>query len=463
MRRLLPTFTAALLLSSWLLSSNAQAQAEPSLPYTVQSSDKLIRISREMLTKPGDWNEVARFNKMKDPNFIQPGQRLEIPLRLLKSTPSAAKVISVSGSVQSGGQALAVGAPVPEGTSVQTGADSSAVVQLGDGSQVKLLPNTLAQVVSNRDYALRDASASGSTTWFSGLMRLSQGALETLASKRTNRATPLQIETPTSLVGVRGTRFRVAFDDPASKNARTEVIEGLVRADNTAQQSGADLPAGTGALVKPAEKDIRVVKLLEAPDLSGLPSDVTRPAGNWPLPALAGAAAYRVQVASDAEFNQIVRDLKLDGASAGAPLGTLLVGNWYARVRGIDAQGIEGFDAVKALMVKNPAQWRVSSSSLSLTGGQTVLSLTPVQANGSALSAASYSAEVASDAAMAAIIARPSASEPRLLLGDLKPGVYYVRLRAGNEAPDTDVYRFELPGNWGSTIFDVGFALTKVR
>jgi hypothetical protein len=467
MRRHLLSLTAALLLSPGWLAGPAWSQtpvpAEPSLPYTVKPSDKLIRLSREMLNRPNDWNEVARYNKMKDPNFIKPGQRLEIPLRLLKSTPSAAKVISVSGDVQSGGRALAVGAAVPEGTSVQTGPESSAVVQLGDGSQVKLLPNSLAQVVSNREYAMRDASASGSTTWFSGLMRLSQGALETLATKLSTRAMPLQIETPTSLVGVRGTQFRVAFDDPASKNARTEVLEGLVRADNPAQQSGADLPKGTGALIKPAEKDIRVVKLLEAPDLSGIPSDVTRPAGTWPLPALAGAAAYRVQVASDADFNQIVRDLKLDGAAAGAPLGTLVAGNWYARVRGIDAKGIEGFDAVKQLVVRNPAQWRVSSSSLALRDGQTVLTLAPVQADGRALAAASYSAEVASDAAMASIIAKPSAPEPRLLLGDLKPGVYYVRLRAGGQAPDTDVYRFELPGNWGATIFDVGFALVKVR
>ena len=469
MRCRLHPLIATLLLSTGWLAGPAQAQAqaqtpaEPSLPYTVKPSDKLIRLSREILNKPTDWNEVARYNKMKDPNFIKPGQRLEIPLRLLKSTSSAAKVISVSGDVQSGGRALLLGAAVPEGTSVQTGADSSAVIQLGDGSQVKMLPNTLAQVVSNRDYAMRDASASGSTTWFSGLMRLSQGALETLATKLANRATPLQIQTPTSLVGVRGTQFRVAYDDLASKNSRAEVIEGLVRADNPAQRNGADLPKGTGALINPTEKDIRVVKLLEAPDLSGLPSDVTRPAGTWPLPLLSGAAAYRVQVASDADFNLIVRDLKIDGAAAGAPLGSLVAGNWYARVRGIDAQGIEGFDAVKQLVVRNPAQWRVSSSSLALRDGQTVLALAPVQADGRALAAASYSAEVASDAAMAAIVARPSATEPRLLLGDLKPGVYYVRLRAGGQAPDTDVYRFELPGNWGSTIFDVGFALTKAR
>jgi hypothetical protein len=463
MSRLAALLIAAGLAQASLAQTPAPSTAEASLPYTVKASDKLIRLAREMLNRPADWNEVARFNGMKDPNLIKPGQRINIPLRLLKWAPSQAKVISLSGDVQAGGTALTLGAAVPEGTRVQTGANSSAVVQLGDGSQIKLLPNTLAQVVSNRDYAMRDASASGSTTWFSGLIRLSQGALETLATKLTNRANPLQIETPTSLVGVRGTQFRVAFDDPASKNARTEVLEGLVRADNPAQQSGADLPMGTGALVKPAEKDIRVVKLLDAPDLSAIPAEVVKPQGNWPLPMLAGASAYRVQVASDSQFNQIVRDLKVTGGDT--QLGSLVVGSWYARVRGIDAQGLEGFDAVKQLVVRNPApsQWRVSNSQLSLQDGKAVLSLSGLQADGLPLNAASYSADVASDAAMTTLVASPTSTEPKLVLGDLKPGIYYLRLRAGGQAPDGEVYRLEIPGNWGSTVFDVGFALQKIR
>ena len=209
--------TAAALLTLFTAAAMAQAPLpapapapEPSLPYTVKPSDKLIRLSRDLLVTPGAWGEVARFNQMKDPNFIKPGQRLNIPLRLLKFQPAQARVVSVAGDVRLGGAAATVGMAVPEGTRLQTGANSSAVVELGDGTQVKLLPQTLADVVSNRDYAMRDASASGSTTWFSGLIRLTQGALDALATRVERRATPLQIETPTSLVGVRGTQFREA-------------------------------------------------------------------------------------------------------------------------------------------------------------------------------------------------------------------------------------------------------------
>ncbi len=116
-------------------------------------------------------------------------------------------------------------------------------------------------------------------------------------------------------------------------------------------------------------------------------------------------------------------------------------------------------------MVRNPAPsaWRVSNSSLSLQDGKTVLSLSAIQADGAPLLAASYSAEVSADAAMGSIIASPTATEPRLVLGELKPGIYYLRLRAAAQAPDGEVYRFEIPGNWGQTVFDVGFALQKVR
>ena len=239
--------------------STAHAQAtppiEPSLPYTVRASDTLSKFSREVLVSPRAWQEVAAFNQIKNSNALSIGQRLNIPLRLLKSSPAGGKVISAEGDVTQGGNKMVVGAPIADGSQFKTGANSSAVIELGDGSRIKLLPNSLAEIVTNKNYAMRDASSSGSTNWFSGLMRLSEGALEALASKTTKRATPLQIATPTSVVGVRGTEFRVAFDDPASKGARTEVIEGKVRADNPAQKSGADLPMGTGAVVKPREKE----------------------------------------------------------------------------------------------------------------------------------------------------------------------------------------------------------------
>ncbi|MCY1165858.1 MAG: FecR domain-containing protein [Pseudomonadota bacterium] len=448
-------------------AQNQTRPSEPSLPYTVKSSDKLIRLSREMLVSTQAWNEVAKYNQLKDPDLIFPGQKLDIPLRYLKSKPSTGKVISAEGEVTLGGNSAQPGAAIGDGSQLKTGANSSAVIELGDGSRVKILPNSLAEVVTNRDYALRDASASGSTNWFSGLMRLSAGALETLASKTAKRATPLQIETPTSLVGVRGTEFRVAFDDPVSRSARTEVVEGKVRADNPAQQSGADLPTGTGALVNPLEKEVKVVVLLPAPDLANIPTEVLKPLGGWAMPVLDGAVAYRVQVSSDEKFDKIVRDLKVAGNSA--DLASLANGNWFARVRGIDPAGLEGFDAVKLIAVRD-GQWRVSYSSMSLVNGQAVLSWIGQQSNGQPMTGGSYSALVARDEALTQVVANAEREVPgrgpRLELGDLKPGVYFIRLRskpAQGGATDSEIYRFEIPANWGKSVFDQTSSLQAVK
>jgi hypothetical protein len=456
-----------------LIAGAALAQspaAEPSLPYTVKSSDKLIVLSKELLIRPSDWAEVAKFNQMKDPDFIKPGQKLNIPLRLMKTQPAPAQLISVSGDVQLGGKPVAVGTMLPDGALLQTGPNSSALMQLADGSRVTLLPGTLAEVVSQKGYAMRDASKSGSTTWFSGLVRLAQGSLETLANKAANRAAPLQIQTPTSLVGVRGTQFRVGYAGAGAAGASTEVLEGKVRADNPAQASGADLPGGTGAVVNPKEKVVKVVKLLDAPNITGLAAQVYKPLGTLALPALAalpGAKGYRVQVSPNDKFEQIVRDLQ---GSQSVDLGSLPLGNWAVRLRGIDGQGLEGFDAVKMIAVSPEQTWRVLSSFLSQRAGKTLLEWDGMQASGQAFAASpapQYSAILlASEGDMKKVLLPPPASAtPQLVLGDLKPGTYFIKLLAqsgNNPATETATYRFDLPGNWGATVFDLTSGLQPV-
>jgi hypothetical protein len=442
-------------------------EPEPILVYTVQPNDKLIVLSSTLLSGLQAWAGVAQYNGLKNPNLIYPGQKLNIPLRYLAAKPSGGTVISASGDVSQGGQPVVLGSPIKEGGKFKTGPNSSAVIELGDGSRIKLLPNTLAEVVSNRDYALRDASSSGSTNWFSGLMRLSEGALEAFASKTTKRATPLKIETPTSVVGVRGTQFRVAFDDPQSKAARTEVLEGLVRAENPAQAAGADLPMGTGAVVKPMDKDIKVVKLLPAPDAAGIAGELVQPEASMALPRLEGAANFRVVIARDAQFDQIVRELKVPVGTA-ASLSGLATGNWYALVRGIDGIGLEGFNTVKLISIQDapPSDpWRAEGNkliSMRFEGNRTLINWT-ASPNDPPLQR--YQAMMGADAASLKLM--PGSVEARELdLGTLKPGTYFIRLRttlANGRTVDSALYSFVLSENWGQTVFSALSALQSVK
>ena len=477
MNRLRSSFSHPLSLTAVALlttSLGAQAQTpprEPSVPYVVKGSDKLLLLGKQLLVNPSDWNEVARFNKLKDPNLIVAGQKLDIPIRFLPAAPGLSKVISVDGDVSLAGTPLKAGDTVPLGSAVKTGAASLALLELADGSRIKIMPNSLTEVLTSTNYTMRDNSKEGRSNWFSGLLRLTTGALEAVASKTSKRATDLQIQTNTSTVGVRGTEFRVAFDDPASGGARTEVLEGKVRADNTAQKTGADLPMGTGAVIKPAEQKVNVVKLLPAPDLNGITADLVRPQVRWPLPVLAGAAAFRVQVSDTDKFDKILSDLKIDSnpASASAAfvsLSSLPVGPWVVRVRGIDAQGLEGFDAVKRVVVRD-GTWRVSYATLSLLDGRSYLNWTGVE-SGRDMTAYGYTAVLASDAALTQNVQQFQTPYQRLDLGVLLPGTYYLRLRSQTElaTPDvpaafspatgtshnglnTPVMRLDVPANWG--------------
>jgi hypothetical protein len=453
---------------------SAQA-AEPTLSYTVQAKDKLIVLANEMLTGPKAWSEVASLNKLPNPDRIRAGQTISIPLRLLRSTEANAKLVSVQGDVRVGGQTAAVGQSVPVGAQLQTGANSSAVLELPDASRVQVLPATLTELSTSRHYAMRESGSSGTTNWYSGVIRLVQGALETFATPGAKRATPLQVQTPTSLVGVRGTQFRVAFEDPANKNARTEVITGLVRADNSAQGSGADLPKGTGAVINPAVREVKVVNLLAAPDEAQLRTDVTRSTGSsgpalWPLPALAGASAYRVQVASDAQFNQLVRDLRIAAAPAGqaADLSSLPNGNWHARVRGVDGVGLEGFNAVKLVRLADgrvsliwPGQIAVDATARFVDGA------TQLQIQRAPDAPQQLTAVLASDAGMAQVLKREPFNTNSLSLGNLSPGqrVYlqFEGIGLGNQSAKSDVLLLEIPANWGTTVTTVAGALQKLR
>lgn len=474
--RLINVAQAALILVAYstTLPAALAAMTEPYVSYTVKPGDTLQGLSRTLLTEPARWNEVAKLNGLKNANLISPGQVIDVPKSLLNlnsqprlTTPGS--VLSVQGDVMVGGQKAKVGDPIPEGARVQTGPDSSAVVQLGDGSHLQLMPKTLAEVVSQHGYALRDPATSASTTWFSGAIRLVEGVLDTLAEKKAKRLTPLTVTTPTSVIGVRGTRFRVAYEDPASGTARAEVLEGQVRTDNTKQQVGVDMSGGFGAVVKPQERDIKVVALLPPLPDAQVPAEVLRQGrpqrAEWALGTLAGAAGYRAQIATDEKFAQIQNDIK--SASPAIDLTAIANGKYYARVRGVDPAGIEGVDAVKLIEIKTAVVWpkeiAVGASAQYVPEGV----LLKVYGN-SEDRPKELTAQIASDAAFTQGLQTVMvAQDASVLLRNVPIGQRsYVRFSAmgpQGAAVSSPVFTLDIPGNWGSTVLGLAQALQPVR
>lgn len=430
------------------LAAKAQVPAEAAVTYTVQSRDNLIRIASKVLIHPDGWPEVARMNRIRSPDDIVVGQKIQIPLRLMKWTPNQARLISANGDVQINGASATVGAALSEGDRLHAGASSSALIKMDDGSRIQIMPGSVAELVNHRQYGLKDGSPN--INWFSGLLRLTKGAVEAIVSPGVERATPLQVTTPTSLVGVRGTHFRVAFD----AQARSEVMEGLVVAENTAQAVKADLPAGNGAVIRPEEKTIQVKRLLAAPDLNALPAQLHgRQSLSWPKSD--GAEAWRVQLAADADFSQIFFEGKVTVPAleaAGLPLG-----HWHARVRAIDKVGLEGFDAARKIeIVAAPAPiWTLDSSTLSFREGRSRLSWTAAEPG--VRNAAQWRAEILKDGAVV-VAAAASSAQGSFIDFELASGVYTVRID-GQDAQGIafrrQIFQLEIPDGWGTHVRDL--------
>lgn len=420
------------LLAAILLTFSSVATSTESLfTYTVQPKDELIKMAEASFTSNEGWKEVATLNRLKDPNKIQPGQVLKIPLRLLKMVKREGVLLSVSGDVQLSGQPAVVGSLVPEGAQLQTGANSSAQVQLADQSRVTLMPHTDARLVTSQIIDFGNFDQKSQATWFTGLIRLTKGAVDVLAAKLAKRNTPLQVETPTSLAGVRGTVFRVAYEDPASQNTRTEVLEGVVRTDSVAQKTGADLPKGTGTVLNPSIQRIQVSPLLEAPSINAH-TVVFKPQARWNMPTLAGAEHFKVQISGFKDFSNVVREQVVDRHGQ-ADFSDLSNGVWHVRVRGIDARTLEGFNAEATLQVMLPAntshpaaEWVAQNDRIDTLHGEHVLQFEPLGLDASHAILASVKINRPPYVRVAKALVKPDGGPIRLNLGPLTAGENYL-------------------------------------
>ena len=401
-----------------------------------------------MLVSPAAWREVATLNRLANPNRITAGQVLRIPIRLMRATPRQAVLVSSAGDVRIGDVAAAAGQPLADGQTVQTGAASSAVLELADGTRVRMPPSSLAQIVGSESYGVRPAAggtagaAPSSGGWFSGALRVMRGSVEVFATK-VLRAKPLEVITPTAVVGVRGTQFRVGLEDDATASTHSEVIEGKTRFDTASRSAGADVANGFGAAADVSAKPPQVVALLDAPDLSSVPALFERPIVHIELPNQAND--LRVQVAADNGFERIVSDQRFE-AGKEIRIAGLDDAQWHLRARRIDGAGIEGFDAARPFTLKarpEPPVYRTPRAD----GKQTVGAVEFAWARNT--TAPRVRIQVAEDAGFTRMVVDRDAVADTTLRADVStPGIYFWRLASirdnGDHGPFGDTQRFEL-------------------
>lgn len=317
-----------------ITGSDSDAATEGDLLRTIRVGDTLNQLARRELDYPERWRDVASYNNIADPRRIAPGTVVRIKREWLRNERVVARIDAVGGAATVDGRQAERGATVGEGARFETRGQDTVVLSLPDGTQLRIAPDSRVRLERLRAYHSDRA--------IEALIQLEQGAVE--PESPTHRPRPLEIRTPAGNAAVRGTTFRVRAD---RQDGFIEVLKGAVAAGSRAGDVVVD--ASNGAVVSPVKAPL-VEALLPAPYLATQwPLPQRMPRFELDLPPVAGAAGYRVEVARDAAFvdvlrNQVVTEPKVDVTSErDGPL--------HLRVRAVSGAGIEGYDAVSMVRV----------------------------------------------------------------------------------------------------------------
>lgn len=408
--------------------------------HQARPGDTLIGLGQALLAHPADWPQVARLNRIDNPRRIPIGSTIRVPVALMKSKPVHGAVLAVVGDATlapARGKAAPaqVGAAIPPGTEIKTGANGYVTVQLADGSVLRVQSATTAQVERSNHYE--------SAGFFASTLRLIQGRLEALVAHMTGGEPRFEVTTPQALLGVRGTDFRIAVDE-AQQVTRSEVLDGAVSVSATSGPRQSQwLAAGFGTQVNQRQGATAPVKLPPGPDLSAVPVLHERILVRINIPPVPGATLYRAQVADDAAFQHVQGEVT--SATPELRFANLPDARYHLRVRVAGAQGIEGPDALRQFQLK--ARPEPPTASLP-TPGSKVRASTVALAWAEQPEAVRYHLQIAQDARFERLLhdnsaLRATRQDVTLPVGDYLWRVASIRLD-GDHGPFGDPQSFQL-------------------
>ena len=347
---------ACVAMGALLVGHEASAQIKPAvrggdvIEHRVLAGDTLEQLATRYLGDRTRWTALQAHNQVSDPFRLRPGSMLEIPTRLLRA--ASASVEYVQGDVRSSRSlshpaepTAAASSPVQKGQLLQEG-DSLKVPANGFVS-VRLADGSLVRVQSESDVELRQMRRKGRAGTLESVLDLREGTVEASVPKQASSERRFEVRTLASSTSVRGTQFLVQTD--LQGKTATAVDEGSV-----AVRSGTPstlLKPGQGVAATADGKLSKPAAMLRAPDIAAWPALAED--ASWvslPLPAMAGAVRYQVQLAEDKGFTRVLRNSIF--TKSPARLTGVDDGNYLVAIRAIDANGIPGARSVHALRVK---------------------------------------------------------------------------------------------------------------
>lgn len=389
--------------------------------YTIKAGDTIWQLTSDKLVDRHAWKAMLEKNGIKVPKNLLPGTKISFPMELVKKYDSSARVINVHGHAQlfmassSKIVPLKPGMRLSSGDRVTTDSVGSILLLLADNSQVI--------IKANSDISLRHiellGDANSRTLNFDA--KLENGEIEVNANpeKHLDDSRYL-IETPIANTAVRGTEFYVQSD---VEKSRMGVYVGQV---DVANDSGTvSIPQGYATLVEQGKAPIEPVALLMPPQLEVadtihyLPQRV-----HLSLNTANKEQYYRTQVSTTDDF----MDLIYDEVSTDFVLDKRFQsGQYYLKVRALDANGIEGESIQKTIVIDllplAPLILKPVGSVSQQYVGQSSFSWSEAEY------ADSYLFEVAKDSNFSQIIQTELTKQRQTMIDLDEVGIYFYRVR----------------------------------
>jgi len=313
--------------------------------YRVRPGDTVWDLARVHLRGDVPWQRLQQHNAIADPARLAPGSRMAFPVQWLRVRPATARVVAVEGAATASdsgdfndARAVTTDMQLGAGAALRTAPDASLTLAFADGSRLRLHGDS--------ELRLDRLSAYGATGMVDTRMRLQRGRATTSAKRSRGPASHFVVDTPGLMSSVRGTEFRVSVDQDGSRS-RSEVIAGRVAVSGSGHE--VLVGAGRGTVSDAQRRPIAPVRLLPPPDLAAWPAQLARVPSPLSWPAIDGAHGYRLQVSTSEEFLTLLQDERVEQPQAA--FRARAEGRVFARVRAIDANGLEGLDATRAIEV----------------------------------------------------------------------------------------------------------------
>lgn len=435
--RVLAAFLASFLTVA--MPAAGHAAEEEVWAIEMRQGDTISSIARRYLVNPNDWVKLQQFNNVRLDRAMPVGTRVNVPASWMRLVDLDAQIVALRGKVriERAGKEIpaAVGTAVRVGDRIVAAEASSVTLKFTDGSLSSLHANTDARIDLMRGVPSTDLIAQR--------LRLDAGRIEHAVTPRKNSSSTFEVQTSVSTIGVRGTKFRTTVDEVS----RGEVLEGRVEALGSGSPKPVSVTAGFATVIPASGIPTAPIALLAAPDLSKNPAshELAQPA--FTFPPLPDAEQYRAMVASDAAFANVVTEIVSKQPRILLP--PVMDGNYFLRVRGIDANRIEGYNSEFPFSIKAgtppPPVAVAPEFDSTLPGGTNVI----ISWNAEKM-ASSYRFQVDTDEKFARVLHSAARTiSLRFALTGLRPGRYFWRLASNR--PDGE------RGPWGPVMqFVVG-------